>query len=443
MPACVQSLTGGRHRTQPDMAPPQSPEKSSSLLLVLPPLLFKDAAGNLHFERQACNGLARWAEHFATVTVMCPLSSLPEPQSGELLTTSPVATIEHVARIRFIPLPLAFKFGAFFQCLPEASQQIRQAIDQNQYLSFAIGGLWGDWGAVACMIAARQSRPYSVWTDRVEHRVVALDAHTLLRGSVLQKLKGMKWWLRSRGMKILERHVISRAALGLFHGADCHDEYSKLCKQSELVHDIHLKTQDLITEAELTERLKRFDAPDRVFNLVYAGRVTAMKGPFHWIEAMHVLAKRGVRFTATWFGDGPDLEAARQTVSRLNIDQQVFFPGAVTDRAVLMHSLREAHALVFCHLTPESPRILIEALMSGLPIVGYESAYPRDLLASRTLAAQLLTPQSPTALADQLVTLAANPESLVDASKVCAELGSHYSDTAVFKHRSDLIKAHL
>ena len=45
-------------------------------------------------------------------------------------------------------------------------------IEDADYLSFAIGGLFGDWGAVACFEAHRMKRPYAVWTDRVESRVM-------------------------------------------------------------------------------------------------------------------------------------------------------------------------------------------------------------------------------------------------------------------------------
>ena len=38
------------------------------------------------------------------------------------------------------------------------------------------------------------------------------------------------------------------------------------------------------------------------------------------------------------------------------------------------------HVLVFCHTTPESPRNLVEALISGCPIVGYHSDFAAELV---------------------------------------------------------------
>ena len=53
----------------------------------------------------------------------------------------------------------------------------------------------------------------------------------------------------------------------------------------------------------------------------------------------------------------------------------VSLPGFVSSRAKVMEFLRGIHVLVFCHRTPESPRCLVEALMSGTGILGYESDY--------------------------------------------------------------------
>jgi glycosyltransferase involved in cell wall biosynthesis len=97
---------------------------------------------------------------------------------------------------------------------------------------------------------------------------------------------------------------------------------------------------------------------------------------------------------------------------------------------------------VFCHNTPESPRCLLESLMSGVPLVGYSSAFAQDLVAAdgggdfvpigdvAGLAAAIAHQARDTALRHQN-TLAARRS------------GERFSDEAVFAHRSELIKHHL
>jgi glycosyltransferase involved in cell wall biosynthesis len=97
---------------------------------------------------------------------------------------------------------------------------------------------------------------------------------------------------------------------------------------------------------------------------------------------------------------------------------------------------------VFCHKTPESPRCLIEALMSGAAIVGYDSPYPRDLVGDA--ADRLLVPRDGIpALARRLAELDADRAGLAALIQAAAAVGAGYSDREVFRHRSELIRRHL
>ncbi|HVY42908.1 MAG TPA: glycosyltransferase, partial [Hyphomicrobiaceae bacterium] len=94
---------------------------------------------------------------------------------------------------------------------------------------------------------------------------------------------------------------------------------------------------------------------------------------------------------------------------------------------------------LFCHKTPESPRCLIEALQCGLPIIGYDSPYPRDLI--RRNNGGILTPANdPARLAEALNRVGADKEALFDLNKRAAQDGSGFTDTFVFEHRSLLMK---
>jgi colanic acid/amylovoran biosynthesis glycosyltransferase len=112
------------------------------------------------------------------------------------------------------------------------------------------------------------------------------------------------------------------------------------------------------------------------------------------------------------------------------------------DRAAVLNALRQAHLFVFCHKTPESPRNLIEALVSGTPLVGYNSAFPQDLI-SENGGGQLSAKDDVNALVASVLRLAADRRHLADLIQRAAMDGAAFSDVAVFKHRSDLIRTHL
>jgi glycosyltransferase involved in cell wall biosynthesis len=199
------------------------------------------------------------------------------------------------------------------------------------------------------------------------------------------------------------------------------------------VHDIHVSDDSRISDDELAHRLSRSKAPIR---LVYAGRVHPYKGVTDWIEALSIAAQAGVDFTATWFGEGPELDSAREQVKRLGLVSKVRFPGPLEfDR--LLVELRNFDAFVFCHKIPESRRCLIEALICGLPLIGYESNYARDLIRN---GGGLLSPiHDPKGIARSLSTIQ-DKVVLSKLSRRAAEDGRRFTDEAVFRHRSDLMK---
>lgn len=409
--------------------------KRNDLLLVLAPLQAKDQYGAMFYEKQASNGISRWAENFDQVTVAC--AALPYESRDSTFEYLPLSQIEHIERIRFVELPHSWNLIKFVGLYENTKEMLAELISENQYLCFGIGGLIGDWGSVACLEAHRMQRRYSVWTDRVEHLVVKASHRDK------QGLGRITRWAKTRIeapiMASLEKAVIKRSSLGLFHGADCFDAYADFNENPFLVHDIHLKKEDQASNEAIEEKCKIILSGSPI-QIVYAGRVAAMKGPLEWIEALEVAHKSGIKFCATWLGDGPLIAEAKTKIAELNLTDHINFAGMVTDRDELLKILRAAHIFVFCHKTPESPRVLIEALMSGTPIVGYQSHYAADLLGNGNLAKDLLLDQNPKMLGEKICKLVSDRPALATLIRQSAEMGRQFSDEAVFEHRSELIK---
>jgi colanic acid/amylovoran biosynthesis glycosyltransferase len=403
---------------------------NQTLLLYAPVPLYASAQGYL-LEDQACNGLKLWADHFDHVIVMFPVAHGTPPPSWIPLKTAGV-DLEHV---EIVGLPTAYRPDHFLRHYAATRRQIGQLIDRAQYMSFAIGGLVGDWGAVAALEAHKKQRRFAVWADRVESEVVREEARS--GKSFKARLKAR---LTHRPMAMLERALIRRATLGLFHGAETHAAYARYARAAEIVHDIHLSERDHIPPALLESKISQ--AGQGPLRLAYVGRADAMKGPLDWIQVMVALNASGVDFQATWLGDGELMPAMKAEVARHGLGDRVHLPGFVRDRAAILDTLRNAHAFVFCHKTPESPRNLIEALVSGAPIVGYGSPFPQDLIS--TNGGGVLTPMNDTAaLASALTALAQDRPRLAALMGQAARDGAPFNDVAVFKHRSEVMRAHL
>ena len=402
----------------------------NSLLLYAPVPIYPGKGGYL-LEDQACNGLRLWAENFERVIVMHPLEHGEAPPSWIPVQSSGI----DLSRVEMVALPTAYRPDQFLIHYWSVRKQIAQLIDRAHYLSFSIGGLFGDWGSVAAIEAHRKGRRFAVWTDRVESEVVRHQAQTAQ--SAKARLRAS---LYHRPMAMLERAIIRRATVGLFHGAETHAAYAPYTKTAEIVHDIHLREQDRIPADELNRKLHRvLDGP---LNICYLGRADAMKGTDDWIEVMAGLKSAGIDFHATWLGEGERLQAMKAEVDRLGLGEQITLPGFVRDRTAILKALREAHLFVFCHKTPESPRNLIEALVSGTPIIGYNSPFPQDLISAN--GGGLLSPKDDVkALVASLVGLAGDRKRLSNLIGQAALDGSAFNDVEVFRHRSEVIRTYL
>jgi colanic acid/amylovoran biosynthesis glycosyltransferase len=392
--------------------------RSPNLLLVLPLLAYR-SEDQVFVDAQARNGLRLWLDNFDVLTLACPTVDQPPP-SGFLAVDD--------ARITFVALPAVYTphgfVGALYQTLP----MLRKIIASSDHLHFAIGGLFGDWSSVCAILARRSGRKFAVWTDRVESQVVGFQAES--------KAGARKLYYRAlaTAIKVYERKIIRMSSLGLFHGSDCYTAYSAYNSNSHLVHDIHLGKEHQIGDLEIEARL-RYGGPIRI---AYAGRAHRDKGIFDWVEALSVAARAGIEFRATWFGDGPELESARDKVASANLSDRIELPGSMTNHPALMQKLRSSFdVFMFCHKTKESPRCLVEALMCGLPLIGYASHYARDLI-KRNGGGMLTSPGHPELLTDSLNQFSRARNSI---TKNAQRDGQLYDDESVFRHRSDLMKA--
>jgi glycosyltransferase involved in cell wall biosynthesis len=380
---------------------------------------------------QAHNGLARWLDNFAHVTVCAPL--MPEHAADATMQWRDASDLVAGGRLTLQPLPWGYHPREHFRHRAAVRALFRALIPQHRFLCFSNLGWLGAWGNIAADEAAQAGRDYAVWLDWVLHAMPPEQPESLPRRAF-----GV---LHHALLKRRSLRAVRRASLGLFHGQSVHEAYAPLSRNPQLVHDIHLKAEDLIDGMRLAERLARVDGTVRIG---YVGRVHPMKGPLQWIDAVQraiEAAGPATRIQATWLGDGPLLDEARRVVAERGLASQISFPGAETSRPKVLEFLRGLDLFVFCHLTPESPRCLIEALMAGLPLLGYASPYAADLVAAHGGGAFVPIGDAE-GLSQRVLQHAADRRLRARQAYQAHASGSGFSDASVFRHRSELIKAH-
>jgi len=153
------------------------------------------------------------------------------------------------------------------------------------------------------------------------------------------------------------------------------------------------------------------DRPGTSLKLLYAGRLTPDKGVQTAIQAMALLARRGVQAaTLDLFGSGePHYEQHLRDLVRQNgLAQRVAFQGSVP-RHAMPDVLAAHHVLLFPSEWDEPlPRMPMEAMATGLVVVGTTTGGTGELLVDGETALTF-APGDAAGLARQIERLLADP----------------------------------
>jgi glycosyltransferase involved in cell wall biosynthesis len=406
---------------------------SSGLLLVSTVPIVREH-GVWVTETQAVNGIRRWAEHFAPLTI-----TLPEYRERRLAPNidawSELSEVLDATGARIVALPPAYRLSEYLAHRGRVRKLLAGLIEQHRFLCFASIGPVGCWGNDAGAMARTMRRPYAVWTDSVVHefiRPTGPGMRPALKAIVARTIAAAS-----------ERRVIRGAAVAIFNGQTVRDAYARHARHAEVAHDVHLGPGDAISDEALQTRLARAGI-DRPVHIGYAGRVHPIKGPIQWVDAVaRALESLGPgSLRATWIGDGPLIDEARDRVRSRGLEAVIRFPGFSGDRETVLRAMREFDLFLYCHLTRESPRCLIEALICGVPLLGYDSPYARGLIEGRG-GGEFVATGDVAALATLIGRVAGDREQLSRLTEQAARSRSVFSDVAVFRRRADLIRRYL
>lgn len=152
--------------------------------------------------------------------------------------------------------------------------------------------------------------------------------------------------------------------------------------------------------------------------LLYMGRLAGHKGVRETLDALALAQSAGVRPTLTIAGSGPEEALLRDKVRALGLDDRVRFAGPVYGEAKV-RLLAESDAMILASYTEGLPYALLEGMAAGLvPIVTAVGAVPE--LLTDGVHGRVVPMKDPRAIADALVELARNPDTLARMSQACS-----------------------
>jgi glycosyltransferase involved in cell wall biosynthesis len=406
---------------------------TNTLLQVLPSII-RTVDSDLEIDADFCESLRLYLENFDRVIIACPITT--EITDSGLRRCRPVRELPWQSRMKIIPLPNAYHFVEFLRHYQAVRRLLRAEIEKADYLLFSPHGLVGDWPTVAVREAIKLRRPYVIDADVVYDDV----AH-------VGRARGSSWKSAVKKNIMLPllrqsyRRCVVHSSLALLQGQDVYDAYAPFAHNPHKVYHMPISKEEYVTDAQLETKLNDL-VEGRPLTLCYVGRAIDMKGPMDWLKALHKLVKSDLVMRAVWLGDGSLLPNMQATAEKLGISDSVTFAGYVSDRNQILRTLKESDIFLFCHKTRESPRCLVEALACGCPLVGYGSAYPKEIVAQRG-GGRFSTVGDWNGLADIVQDLDKNREKLCALTREASASGRLYERDSTMQRRIDLIKQYL
>jgi glycosyltransferase involved in cell wall biosynthesis len=182
----------------------------------------------------------------------------------------------------------------------------------------------------------------------------------------------------------------------------------------------------------------------RARRVIWLGHMVERQGVGRLVEALGVLAARGVDFEAEFVGRGPEEQALRTAVERLGLAARVRFHGFVEDHADVDAILARGSVAVAPYDTTipsftsyADPGKLKSYLAAGLPIVTTDVPPNADEVAQR--GGGEIVAFEPSAIAAAIERALADPEEWRRRRKAALALAHEYDWNVIFEKALDLL----
>lgn len=120
--------------------------------------------------------------------------------------------------------------------------------------------------------------------------------------------------------------------------------------------------------------------------LVHVSGINNMaKGHYELLRVMLKLNELGIKHQLTFIGGGTLLKKFEELSFDLGLNRQVKFTGNLSNPAEIAEILKKSDLFIFPTKTEGLPRVLLEAMASGLPCISYDVGGISELLSQNAL----------------------------------------------------------
>lgn len=198
------------------------------------------------------------------------------------------------------------------------------------------------------------------------------------------------------------------------------------------------KFETSYTSADLDE--KYFHKPNRQyfdlkrqFNIIHVSGVNnSAKGHFELLHSVSdLINNKKINLSLTFVGGGTKLNDYKELSRKLGLDKNVAFLGHISDPNEIINLLIKSDLFVLPTLTEGLPRVVIEAMATGLPCIASNVGGVPELLSERAL----VEPKNISSLKNRMYDFITNPKILTEESERNYNRALDFSSIKVTKQR--------
>lgn len=316
-----------------------------------------------------------------------------------------VAGVGGFARTRYLIPVRQLRDGEAQPILNAVNEELLEIVPTAWFSGIA------DYLARSAYLFARNWRPISRTireSDLVWLRLPASNALLALSATRRSRVPHFGWLAGSvREVAEAQRrpHLKGLAARATGNMYDAISRYAE--RGGPMVHLDGEMFASVTTAAEVEESRSRTVAEGPPWRIAWAGRMAGEKGLLDLLAACDRLMTDGIDLTLTLIGDGPQRGLVEERSRRLPAGT-VTLAGHIGDRRAYLDLVRDAHVCVHPSGAEGVPKVLVEAMAAGVPVVAADVGGIAGLLGGGERG-RLVPAGDPLALADAIRALLHDP----------------------------------
>lgn len=171
------------------------------------------------------------------------------------------------------------------------------------------------------------------------------------------------------------------------------------------------------------------------YDLVFCGRLVENKGLFPLLEAMMTLTGK----TLLVIGDGPERASAEEYILAHGLEHRVRCVGWLPTSADVMRSIASGRVFVMNSASEGNPRVAVEAMATGLPILSTRVGIMPDILKDSVNG--IFTDGSPKDIASKAQSLLQDEKKILAMGREAMKVLQTFEKTKAIKAYADFLKS--